>query len=160
VIFRAEIGDFLYIIIFAILMLLGGLEKVMKAKRQQNMPPPPPQPYDEFEDLEEQPDQGQAPPQSIEEMMRRMMQTIEAPDQEEEKVINQPQTAQSLEELPSAGRYFHHPEEIKKREQYGRVTYQSVIPPIEEKIEITDVPEYYFDIRQAVIASEILNRKY
>jgi len=137
-------------------MFAGVFEKIVKAKRQQQAPPCS-QPVDDFEDVEGQPSPTQAPPQSLEEMMRRMMQTVEAPEQVEEKVVIQPQPAQSLEELPSAGRHFYHPEEIKKRRQYERVAFSA---PVEEKIETTDVPEYHFDIRQAVIASEILNRKY
>ena len=156
---KAELGDFLYIIIFVILMFAGVFEKMLKAKRQQQAPPQP-QPYDDFEDAEGQLSQDQAPPTTLEEMMRRMMQTIEAPGQAEEKVVIQPQTVQSLEELPSEGRYFHHPEEVKKRETYGRVAFTPVAPPMNEMTETVDVPEYHFDIRQAIIASEILNRKY
>jgi len=156
-ILKAELGDFLYIIIFVVLMLAGVFEKMLKAKRQQQAPPQP-QPYDDFEDVDAP--QTQTPPQTLEEMMRRMMQTVEAPEQVEEKVVIHSQ-AQSLEELPSAGRYFHHPEEVKKREQSGRVVYKPIsVLPVEQKIESGDVPEFHFDIRQAIIASEILNRKY
>ena len=157
-ILKAELGDFLYIIIFVILMFAGVFEKMLKAKRQQQAPPSP-QPYDDFEAVEGQPSPSHAAPQTLEEMMRRMMQTVEMPEQAGEKVIIQPQ-AQSLEELPSTGRYFHHSEEIKKRERSGRIAFTPVIPQIEENIEPTDVPEYHFDIRQAIISSEILNRKY
>jgi len=156
---KAELGDFLYIIIFVILMFAGVFEKILKAKRQKQAPPPP-QPYDDFEDVERHPSPTQAPPQTLDEIMRRMMQTIEAPEQVEEKLVIQSQ-AQSLEELPSSGRYFHHPEEVKKREQSGRIAYKPIsVLPVEEKNETIDVPEFHFDIRQAIIASEILNRKY
>ena len=139
---KAKLGDFLYIIIFAVLMFAGVFEKMLKVKRQQQAQPPP-QPYDDFENVEEQPAQRQPPPTTLEEMMRRMMQTVETPEQAEEKVVVQPQ-------------------EIKKREQSGRVAYTPIsVVPVEEQIETSaDVPEYHFDIRQAVIASEILNKKY
>jgi len=142
------------------LMFAGVFEKILKAKKQQQAPPPS-QSYDDFEDVEAQTSTTQAPPQTLEEMMRRMMQTVETPTQMEEKVVFQPQPAQSLEELPSAGRYFHHPEEVKKREQSGRIAYKPITVVLEEeKIETAHIPEFHFDIRQAIIASEILNRKY
>ena len=151
---KAEIGDFLYIIIFAILMIFGIIEKAAKAKRQQqNMPPRPPQPYDDFEEVEQQPS---APPQTLEEVLRRMMQTPETQKQKEEYADNQ-EKAQSLEVIPAAGRYFYHPEEIKIREQ-SEIEAFSLVPM--EMIREKDQHEYQFDIRQAVIASEILNRKY
>ena len=148
--FKAEIGDFLYIIVFAILMLLGVVEKVMKAKRQQNAPPPPPPPYDDFGDVD---GKQQMPPQTLEDLMKRMLQTVETPEQE--KTVSLPEEAQSLEYIPISGRNFHHPEEIKLREQSVNTAV-----PLEEEEETGVFHEYVFDIRQAVIASEILNKKY
>ena len=141
-IFKAEIGDYLYIIIFAVLMLLGSLEKIMKSKRQQNNPPPtpPPHSYDEFEDV----DSEHVPaPQTIEEMMKRMMQTMETQQYEE------------------ANSY---------QGDFGKY-YQPIEMPVMELPEITEslsddeeetsvFQPIEFDLRQAVIASEILNRKY
>jgi len=139
---KAEIGDFWTIIILAVLMFAGVFEKMLKAKRQQQAPPPPPQPYDDFEDVEEQTAQRQPPSTTLEEMMRRMMQTVEMPEQAAEKAVVQPQ-------------------DIKKREQSGRIAYTPVsVVPVEEIIETADAREFHFDFRQAVIASEILNRKY
>jgi len=154
---KAELGDFLYIIIFSILMLVGVFEKLAKAKRQQQQQsqPQPPDPYDDFGDVE-QPSAEQAPPQTLEDLMRRMMQTIEAPQQEE--VVSSPEEAQSLEYIPLSGRHFYHPEEIRIREQSEINAFSP--PPMEEQMETSEIFEYGFDIRQAVIASEILNRKY
>ena len=146
----------MYIIIFAILMLLGGLEKVMKAKRQQNLPPPPPNPYDDFEDVEEQPSQEQSPPQSIEEMMRRMMQTIETPKQEE-VVAHQKQ--HTMENIPEKYKYKPVQSALFQAIEHSKNELHSTSPTGEEK-ETSGNNNYVFDIRQAVIASEILNRKY
>ena len=149
---QAELGDFLYIIIFTIVMIIGVLDKFAKTKRQQQQKgiPHPPHPDDDFGDVEDQ------QPQTLEELMRRMMQTVEAPQPEE--AVSTPEEAQSLEYIPSAGRHFYHPEEIRIREHSVK---ESVLPsPIEEQPEAIEIHEYEFDIRQAVIASEILNRKY
>ena len=167
---KAELGDILYYIIFAVVILAGFLEKIAKSKRQQQQAgaPRPPQPDDDFEDVEAQPSSSprQAPPKSLEEMMKRMLETVETPEQ---KQIFYPETAQSLEEVsdkalsseyvPLSGRYFHHPEEVHVRKRFG---YEPILPVIieeEEKV-VTEFHEFEFDIRQAVIASEILNKKY
>ena len=145
--YYADIGDYLYIIIFVVLMLLGSLEKIMKAKRQKNNPPPTtPHPYDDdFEDVDNVDNEQIPAPQSIEEMMKRMLQTMETREVEQE-VVNPYQEY--------AEKYLNRPEE----------TYLE-LPVIKEtstdKEETTNVfPTFEFDIRQAVIASEILNRKY
>ena len=152
---KAELGDILYYLIFVVVIVIGLLEKIAKAKRQQAGRPTPPHPDDDFEDVEQH-HSSQEPPQTIEEMMRRMMQTIEAPQQEE--VVALPEEAQSLEYIPLSGRHFYHPEEIRIREQSEINAFSP--PPMEEQIETGEIFEYEFDIRQAVIASEILNRKY
>ena len=131
-------------------MILGGLEKVMKAKRQQNMPPPPPQPYDDFGDTEEQSSPEQTPPKTLEEIMRRMMQTVETQGQKKQSF----EETQSLEDNPETP-YFRYQPIVSKIE--NRPEKQLII---EEEKEISKFQEYEFDIRQAVIASEILNRKY
>ena len=131
----ADIGDFLYIIILGILMIVGIFEKIAKAKRQP--PPPSPHPYDDFENVDEQ----QPQPQTLEDLMRRMMQT---------------QTA-----------------EAPKNETVGKANVKNYYQPIKmenlEKqfpdVQFTEEVEsgglgFEFDIRQAIISSEILNRKY
>ena len=155
-IYKAEIGDFLYIIIFAVLMLLGGLEKVMKAKRQQNMPPRPPKPYDDFEDVEDPSSQRQAPPQTLEEMMRRMMQTVETQGRTEEPFY--PEEAQSLEVIPDTP-YFHYQPVVNPIiDQAEKEAF--ALDTIEDGKKASESRNFEFDIRQAVIANEILNRKY
>jgi len=163
---KAELGDFLYYIIFAVVIIAGLLEKVAKSKRQQQQAGTP-QPHDEFEDVDEQPSQRQAAPQTLEDIMKRMMETIETP---EPKKVSHPEVvyssamdteeAQSSEYIPTPGRHFHHSEEARKREKTGRISYTPIV--IEEEKKVSELPEYEFefDIRQAVISSEILNRKY
>jgi len=153
---KAELGDILYYIIFAVVLIIGLMEKISKSKRQQQQAgtPRPSQPYDDFEDVEGRPASEQAPPQTLEEMMRRMLEPIETPKPEETTFY--PEEAQSLEAIPALGRYFHHPEEIRIREKSEKITFSPSL--LEEENEATEL--YEFDIRQAVIASEILNRKY
>jgi len=153
--FKAEIGDFLYIIIFVVLMIAGVLEKIAKAKRQQQ-PTPPPQSYDDFEDVE----QPSAPPQTLEEMLRRMMQTNETQGYSEDAQSLEPVPVaepQSLEYAPHTSRYQYQPIVVPVADQAEREAFAQT--PIEE-MKAGDINEFQFDIRQAVIASEILNRKY
>ena len=160
---KAELGDILYIVIFAVVIIAGLLEKVAKSKRQQQAGTPrPSQPYDDFENVEEQPTSGQAPPKTLEEMMRRMLETVETPEQKKAFYPQEAQSsgmnteeAQSSEYIPILERNNYHPEKIRIREQSEKITFSPVL--IEEESVFQD---YEFDIRQAVISSEILNRKY
>ena len=154
---KAEIGDFLYIIIFAVLMLLGGLEKVMKAKKQQNMPPPrPPQPYDDFEDVEDLQTPRQSPPQTLEDLMRRMMHPMDT--EEAQSLEHFPEEAQSLEDLPATPHFHYQPLVCPTSDKEEREAFATDIT--EDEIKASENRNFEFDIRQAVIASEILNRKY
>ena len=153
---KAEIGDFLYIIIFAVLMFAGVLEKMAKAKRQQQNKPPP-QPYDDFESVEGQSVPEQTPPQTLEEMLRRMMQTQTTETRVEEEFVSHPEE-ESLEMIPETS-YFHYQPVVNPiADQTRKEVFSSA--PLEDEIEANKYCEYEFDIRQAVIASEILNRKY
>ena len=114
-----------------------------KAKRQQNMPPRPPQPYDDFEDVEGQPSSG---PQTLEEIMRRMMHPM---DTEE---------AQSSEIIPDTPYYHYQPVVNPKIDQAEKEAFS--LDRMEDGIKTSDYGNFEFDIRQAVIANEILNRKY
>jgi len=153
---KAELGDILYYIIFAVVILAGLLEKVAKSKRQQKEAgiPRPPQP-DDFEDVE----QRQEPPKTLEEMMRRMLEPVETPKQDEAVFSRSSkmdtEEAQPSEYIPASGRHFYHQEEVRTREQSGKISFSPIL--VEEDKELS---EFEFDIRQAVIASEILNRKY
>ena len=149
---KAELGDILYYLIFVVVILAGFLEKIAKAKRQRTEIPTPQHPEDDFEDVEHH----QAPPQTLEEIMRRMMQTVEAPQQEE--MVSYPEETKSLEYIPTSGRHFYHPEEIRIREQSEIEAFASSV--MEEQTEASEIHEFEFDIRHAIIASEILNRKY
>ena len=153
---KADLGDFLYIIIFIVLMLAGGLEKIVKAKRQQQNTPPP-QPYDDFDDVEES-SQQQTPPQTLEEMVKRMLQTTETQEQAEVREAFYPEEVQSLEIIPETPDYYQ-PAVSQITNQSEKDTFTPA--HIDEENEVmTELQEYGFDIRQAVIASEILNRKY
>jgi len=159
---KAELGDILYYIIFAVVILASVLEKMTKSKRKKQEEAakkiPQPQHYDEFEEADAQPVPAQ--PQSIEDMMRRMFETIE-PAEETEALPTfggftpgmMTEEARSSEYIPQEGRFFYCPIEISQE--------QSVIDELIEEEEIAAAgPKFQFDIRQAVIASEILNRRY
>ena len=149
---KADFGDVLYYIIFAVVILAGLLEKMAKAKRQQTGKTVPPHPDDDFEDVEQHPSEAQ--PQSLEEIMRRMMQTVEAPQPEE--AVSYTEEAQSLEVIPETP-YYHYQPVVNPMADPSETGSSSLM---EEQIEAAGFPEYEFDIRQAIIASEILNRKY
>ena len=151
---KAEFGDILYYIIFAVVILAGLLEKVAKSKRQKQQSQTP-QPHDDLENVEEQPTQRQTSPQSLEEMMKRMLESIETPEQDE--VAYYSEAAKPLEAAPAEarfGRFSHHQEEARIRDQ------SQIKATIEEEKITSEFNEFVFDARQAVIASEILNRKY
>ena len=155
--FKVDIGDYLYYIIFAVVMLAGLLEKAAKAKqKQQDNTPRPPQSYDDFDDVdEEQPSSRQAPPQTIEEMMRRVLQTIEIPEQE--KTVSCPEKTQSPEIIPEKPYRTSYQPIVTHQTQTAEISTPAALGEEQE----TDVfYDFEFDIRQAVIANEILNRKY
>ena len=162
---KADFGDILYYIIFAVVIIAGIMEKAAKNKRQQQQAnaPRPPQPHDDFEDVEGQATSEQAPPQTIEEMMRRLLEPepIETPVQkpvELQPLEVIPEKVQSSEYIPTFGRHYYHPEEEKIREQSTKGASSHLFT--EEENDIHEYHEFEFNIRQAVIASEILNRKY
>jgi hypothetical protein len=143
--FKAELGDYMYYIIFAIVMLIGIVDKMQKAKRQQQANVPRiPQPDNDFEDVEEQ-----TPPKTMEELMKRMLQTMET--QESKPLYREPEPSPDIFQ-----RNYYQPivstNNIQNEEDF--------FTPSEEETVKGKYPEFEFDIRQAVIANEILNRKY
>ena len=149
---KAELGDFLYIIVFAILMIVGLLEKVAKAKKQ-TQPPPTPHPHDDFEDVEEQ--QSQA--DTLEEVMKRMLQTMD-PSEDDSYRAEKIQPSMVVSETPVN---YYKPIEC---DTWGKLEKKQ-FPQAQNVMEVEEVDkefefEFGFDIRQAVIASEILNKKY
>ena len=139
---KAEIGDYLYYIIFAIVFIIGAIDKSKKAKRQQASPPRVPQSSkDDFGDVDEQ-----QRPQSLEELMRRMLQTTETP--EPETLYNEPESSLDVSYINA-----YQPIVDSNNIQYTPVAVE------EETVKVENY-EFEFDIRQAVIANEILNRKY
>jgi len=137
-------------------MIAGVFEKIAKAKRQQQPPPPPS--YDDFEDVDTR--TAPPPPQTIEELMKRMMQTVETSKQESvyqtlegESLEGESLEGESLENTPAMS--FFHYTPIATDEQSEKESL--LLEPVEAE---NDASEFVFNIRQAVIASEILNRKY
>ena len=158
--FRADLGDFLYIIVVIVLVLAGSLEKFIKKKKQESgqntNPAPMAQEYDD-EDETEIIEKGFEEPKSLEDMIKRMMQsveeqkrTIQEPEYEPEPVY--PVEAESLEEIPE-NRFVYNETTIKSRIEAPKEDV--FLESEDEGVTYSD-----FDIRQAIIASEILNRKY
>ncbi len=156
---KADIGDFLYILIAIVLMVAGGLEKYVKAKKQQqnqNIPPQPSHDYDEYEEGESA-EREPTRPQSLEDMVRRMLQTTEDQDEITETTVYD--EAQSLETIPvEPVRRSYQPitDNFSKEEE---IIY-SINTTKEDIKSILSEERYDFDLRKAVIASEILQRKY
>ena len=149
---KAEIGDFLYIIIFVVLALAGVFEKMAKAKKQQQTKSPtPPHPYDDFEDVETQP----APAQTLEEMIRRMMHPAGTEEAQSLEVIPA-KKAQSLEDIADS-HFYYQPVVCPVS---GKEEQEAFALSADEEIKVSENRNFEFDIRQAVIANEILNRKY
>ena len=152
---KAEIGDYLYYIIFVIVIIVSIFEKISKSKRQQNVPAPTaPRHYDDFEDVEKP--TVSKPQSTIEEVLRRMMQIPETVEHVEELAGYQDE-AQSLEYIPVTSSFDYQPlvSTIVNQQDTDFSSSES-----EEEKEITGYQEYIFDVRQAVISSELLNRKY
>ena len=151
--FQAEIGDYLYIIIFFVLMIAGVFEKMAKAKRQQNKQPLPSQPYDDFEDVEGHSEQENAPPQSLEDMLKRMMQATET--QTNDGGVACPYETPLHKQAPDTHVSYYQP----IVNPIAAPVEKDAFLPVEEGT-ASESCEFEFNIRQAVIASEILNKKY
>ncbi len=169
----ADLGDFLYIIIAVVLMVAGGLEKYIKAKKQQQSRPisesqnRPDAENDPFEDEDFEEEHNR--PQTLEEVVKRMLQTTEKRENTKE-TDDYPVEAQSLETLSEEITKGYEPvkyEPIK----YESVKYEPIkmtpeektlysIESEETKVKVPFLDEYEFDLRKAVISQEILQRKY
>ena len=137
---KADIGDYLYIIIFAVVMLISLLKNVKKSQPQPQAPPPS-QSYDDFDSVEEQ------PPQTLEELMRRMMQAEQPPKAEEQPIYSE-----------TSDKQYYQPIVCEIGGTLGNSQFSQSPIMLEEEV-IETIP-FEFDIRQAVISNEILNRKY
>jgi hypothetical protein len=144
---KAELGDYLYYIIFAIVMIIGIVDKMQKAKRQQQSNTPRiPQPDNDFEDIDGQ----QQPSQTVEEFVRRMMQTVET--QEAKTPYREPEPSPEVFQ-----RNYYQPIVCTNNIQ----SEEELFTPAGEEETVTGGNyDFAFDVRQAVIANEILNRKY
>ncbi len=156
---RADLGDFLYIIVGIVLLFAGGIEKYIKAKRQQqqNQPMPSSEQERRYDDFEEE---EQAPPQTLEDLVKRMMQANES--QPKQEIDEYEEEAQSLETIPAEPERKNYYQPVKNNfvtsaEEKAIYAVKSVE---EEKAETSFGGEFDFDLRNAVIAAEILHRKY
>jgi hypothetical protein len=128
-------------------MLIGIVDKMQKAKRQpQTNVPRIPQPDNDFEDIDGQ----QQPPQTVEEFVRRMMQTVEP--QESKTVYHEPEPSPDIFQ-----KNYYQPIVSTNNIRYEE---EAFAPADDEETVAGGNYEFAFDIRQAVIANEILNRKY
>jgi hypothetical protein len=152
--FKAEIGNFLYIIIAIVVMVSGVLEKYIKNKKKeedQSLPPQPARPYyqDEVEDDDISEEERHTPqPQTFEEMVKRMLQPNEY-QRPTVDAVTYPVEAQSLETISG-----------ETEEDFFRKNQETVSSVKIEKQEDAAFSDAEFDLRQAVIYSEILRRKY
>ena len=127
-IYYADIGDFLYIIILGVLMLVGVFEKIAKSKRQANLPPP-----------QQEPHEGQEP-QNLEDIVRQMMKP-------------QPVKTPKNKTTPEMSvKNYYQPIKVENLDRQ----FADVIIEEEEEVKL----DFNFDIRNAIISNEILNRKY
>ena len=152
----ADIGDLLYIIILAVLMLAGTLEKFLKTKRQQqNQPQGSSSESFPYEDEEQTADNEEFDgSQNPDEIMRRILKTFEEQKHAEE-VIEYPIEAQSLETEYTNENY--QPDYTASQPE-EKTLYAIAETPEEEETSLIDEPE--FDLQKAVVYQEILKRKY
>lgn len=160
---QAEIGEFLYIIIAVVLMIAGGVEKYVKSKkeqqqRQQSSSTNMEQQQEEYGENRDFSGDRRVPPQTLEEMVKRMLQSEEYQERTPDVDIDADE-AQSLEEIPEKPleRYQYQPLVITASTPEEEALY--AMEDVEQK-DNTSYDAYDFDLRQAVIASEILQRKY
>lgn len=153
--FKSEIGDFLYIIIAVVLMVSGGLEKYIKNKKKQDSQPLPPQPARPYyreevgdDDISEE-EEDTPQPQTFEEMVKRMLQPDEYQRPTVEAVTSYPVESQSLEIISG-----------ETEEDFFKKNQEMASSVKIEKQEEAIFSDAEFDLRQAVIYSEILRRKY
>lgn len=156
----ADLGDFLYIIIFLLLMFAGTIEKFIRGKKQQNQPP-----HAEglpYEDGEEHPETVVPEPKpfegkSFEEVVKSILRGEEHDDSSQETVIPQPEKTW-MDEMP---------EEVTR--DYQPINHELISSIEEDEIYVSDEIKnvqkeeketFDFDLREAIIASEILLRKY
>ncbi|MDR2038771.1 MAG: hypothetical protein LBQ60_12685 [Bacteroidales bacterium] len=159
--FKADIGDFLYFIILLVLVFAGGIEKYIKGKKQeaqkQHLPTSDELAGDE-DDFEEV-GQESSSPQHLEEVLKRMFQEVEP--QAKEYIPYFEEEAQSLEIIPEGktDNYLENNQINISEEE------KMIYSPVSEEVSVSESDassheEFDFDIRKAIIASEILNRKY
>jgi hypothetical protein len=119
---------------------------MQKAKRQQQQANTPrvPRSNDDFEDSEEE-RRPTTPAQTMEDLMRRMLQTVETPKPEPVEDVFPINTYQ---QAASRNNILYTPIAVEEE-------------TVEDDNHETEAEfDFKFDIRQAVIANEILNRKY
>ncbi|MDR3094821.1 MAG: hypothetical protein LBU62_09320 [Bacteroidales bacterium] len=145
---KADASVVVYIIVAVLALLGSGIEKWLKAKRAQQQHPAIPDHDAEEEDMPEQ-------QPSLKDIIRQLTQEAEAMSEPE------PQYEPEFELEPAKVEY--QPLEIIPTEPEYLVSHTFDLPDFVhvDTSEKEKIPEtHIFNIRQAVIASEILNRKY
>jgi hypothetical protein len=165
----AGIGNILYIIIALVLIFGGGIEKYLKAKKQQ-VEPQPDSPEPEW-DVEETNPQ----PATLEDTLKRWM-------TQNEETAAYDEEAQSLETIPDNPPEYEPQYEALQRDNMKSTMHEGALDDIDSDPITNNITDIFatdifatditvaaapalaesldFDIRKAVIASEILNRKY
>lgn len=152
----ADLGDFLYIIIFLLLLFGGSIEKLIKNRKQQQNRIPEPQ-DSEFGESDAFPEPEPAQPRTLEDLVKTILQQPKEPE-ETENIY--PVEAQSLEEIPVEPEYYHTNQDKEVIDAFDAGKLYSLSDNELDDKDKSSQEEYEFDIRKAVIASEILNRKY
>jgi hypothetical protein len=143
---KAELGDFLYYIIVVIVILASIIEKASKAKkkRQAELPADMPELAEEA--------YNEAQPQSLEDVMRRMFEQQVETQQVETATVAVPKKKKKKAESQNY-----------RKDYYQPVVYQPITvatTEMDDTHNVADYPSFEFDLRQAIISNEILNKKY
>lgn len=155
----ADFGDILYIIIFLLLLFGGSIEKFIRNKKRQDTQIPEPQDT-EFGEDDPLTETEQSRPKTFEEMVKAILQPEPEPLYEPEEVERYPVEAESLEEIPAVSAYLQNVENQSEVEVLDMEESHPISDSKAGNGDETSRGKYEFDIRQAIIASEILNRKY
>lgn len=151
---KADASIVVYIIVAVLALFGSGIEKYLKAKKAQQQRPVVPANDEEFEDI---PDETGEQQPTLKDIIRQLTQEAEAmpaskPKYEPEFELEPTKVQyQSLEIIPTEPEYM-------VSHTFDLPDFVHVDTSEEEKI--TEKVPYTFNIREAVIASEILNRKY
>jgi hypothetical protein len=168
---KADTSTILYIIIALIAILGGSVEKYIKAKKQEEMKRRQPSPDDAKEPGTVE-NESEEVPKTMEEVLRRWVTQHEEAEATEETF--ETEEAKSYEtDIPYEGPPTSVLENLKYTDVRASILSEEeralyAVAPVETETgesananaNVVFGESYHFDIRQAIIASEILNRKY